>query len=275
MASLLNTYNNHNKEKSDIILEPLQAIFQLALLSHCDIGSKISIHNNILYIQCPSWTQALVRTYYSDNKEELYFLFNVINRFPIFYNYLRIEDKELYDILVKNAVSGIELLIKTYSNTKITLKHTLEMYKLCLLEPEKYNTQIIKDNQEKNKERRNSNASNNSNRYYSDEQEEYYSDGNNEMSENDDFNSDNDNQEDNDDNKETNNVKGIDINDVFINITKLYNRNHINIIKNILILLNDTESIDAKMSILNGVNYIFKPLNEKIHNWIQEKIVLS
>ena len=268
MSSLLNTYKNHSKEKSDIILDPLQAIFQLALLSHCEIGSKISIYNNVLYIQSPSWKQSIVRTYYADNKEELYFLFNVINRFPIFYNHLKINNRILYDMLINMAITGIDILIQTYNNTKITLKHTLEMYKLCLREPEKYNTQLL-DIQSKKKDIQDNDEQHNDQQHYESEHE--YRDDDSSSSENEDFNSDNES-------IQTTNeydYKNIDINDVFININKLYNICHINIIENTLNLLNNTKKAEDKLSILNGINQIFKPLNNNIHKWIQEKIVLS
>ena len=42
---------NDKKERFDMILEPLQSIIQLALISYCPIGSKLSIVNNILQIQ--------------------------------------------------------------------------------------------------------------------------------------------------------------------------------------------------------------------------------
>ena len=35
------------KEKSDMILEPLQVMIQLALLSHSPIGTKLSVSNNL------------------------------------------------------------------------------------------------------------------------------------------------------------------------------------------------------------------------------------
>ena len=44
-----------NKERFEMILEPLQAIIQLALLSYCPIGSKLSISDNILCIQSPGY----------------------------------------------------------------------------------------------------------------------------------------------------------------------------------------------------------------------------
>ena len=47
------------KERSDMILEPLQVMVQLALLSQSPIGTKVSVSDNILQLHPPSWTQEL------------------------------------------------------------------------------------------------------------------------------------------------------------------------------------------------------------------------
>ena len=39
-----------SKDKTDMVLEPLQAIVQLAILSLCPIGTKLTIQENILYL---------------------------------------------------------------------------------------------------------------------------------------------------------------------------------------------------------------------------------
>ena len=47
------------KDKIDMILEPLQSMIQLAILSVKPIGTKLAIHENILYIQEPSIIQPI------------------------------------------------------------------------------------------------------------------------------------------------------------------------------------------------------------------------
>ena len=59
---------NTKKERFDIILEPLQAILQLACLSFCPIGTKLTIQNNLLYVQPPSWHQGIMRRYNNDTQ---------------------------------------------------------------------------------------------------------------------------------------------------------------------------------------------------------------
>ena len=135
------------KERFDIILEPLQAITQLALLSVCPKGSKLTISNNLLSIQQPGWFQGLMRSYNQDVKEDLFFLFNAIIRFNRFYDYLKNELEEycdLYDLLIQMSKRGIDKLVQTYATTEQpALLHTLQLYRLLLEKP-----MLVTDNEE-------------------------------------------------------------------------------------------------------------------------------
>ena len=126
-------WSDRSKERFEMILEPFQAITQLAILSYCPIGSKLSITDNILYIQGPSWKQSLVRSYNADKKNDLIYLFSVIKRFHMFYGFLktgaRKNNKELFDKLVDRSKIGLEKLIQTYSKTDGDhISQTLRMY---------------------------------------------------------------------------------------------------------------------------------------------------
>jgi hypothetical protein len=151
MDKYLNLYHfikrDKKKERFDIILEPLQAITQLALLSVCPKGSKLTISNNLLSIQQPGWFQGLLRSYNQDMKEDLFFLFNAIIRFNRFYDYLKNEDNDycdLYDLLIQMSKRGIDRLIQTYSNTEQpALLHTLQLYSILLEKP-----LLVTDNEE-------------------------------------------------------------------------------------------------------------------------------
>jgi hypothetical protein len=143
MEKIVQFYNLFKKEKKkerfDIILEPLQAITQLALLSFCPKGSKLTIANNLLAIQPPHWGQGLWRSYNQDVKEDLFFLFNAIVRFNRFYSYIQEESSEysdLFFLLVKLSKSGIDKLLQTYSNSdQPALLHTLQLYRNLLDKP--------------------------------------------------------------------------------------------------------------------------------------------
>ena len=129
------------KERFEIILEPLQAILQLSLLSFCPIGTKLTIQNNLLYVQPPSWHQGIMRRYNNDTQADVFFLFNVIRRFNKFYAYLKsskvTEEIKLHKLLKELGKKGIENLIQTYSQANNpALLHTLQMYKKMMDENE-------------------------------------------------------------------------------------------------------------------------------------------
>jgi hypothetical protein len=110
-----------SKDNIDMILEPLQCMIQLALLSVSQIGTKLTIQNNILYLQNPCLTQPISRWYNSDKKDNLYFLFSVIKRFTLWYN-PTVNAKspisiDVYQLLLKMSLKGFDNLIKTYSSS--------------------------------------------------------------------------------------------------------------------------------------------------------------
>lgn len=136
--------NKKKKERFETILEPLQAILQIGYLSFTPIGTKLTIHNNILQIQHPNYSQPVIRWYNNDTQEDLFYLFNIFYRFKKFYFFLNegvtnknekanSNNKKLYALLIEMARNGIANLIRTYSQTeKIHILHTLQMYKNIL-----------------------------------------------------------------------------------------------------------------------------------------------
>jgi hypothetical protein len=136
--------NKKKKERFETILEPLQAILQIGYLSFTPIGTKLTIHNNILQIQHPNYSQPVIRWYNNDTQEDLFYLFNIFYRFKKFYFFLNdglanknekanSNNKKLYALLIELAKNGIANLIRTYSQTeKIHILHTLQMYKNIL-----------------------------------------------------------------------------------------------------------------------------------------------
>ncbi len=197
------------KEKSDMILEPLQVMIQLALLSHCPIGTKLSISENLLNIQHPSWNQGIWRWYMKDNKDDLYYLFQAIRRYYLWY---KPEDCIIYSKILETAIKGLKKLQETYDNTdKISIKHTLSLYTniLNLETPDLF--------------------------------------------------------------KETN-EQAITIDNVFKNITSLYNKKFLAIIFNIFKLLEDETNEEHKKNLMEGLLSIMIPTNNKIKNWIRENL---
>lgn len=138
LTSLYQSFTaNKVKDKVDMILEPLQAMIQLALLGCCSIGTKLRIQENILQLQSPTMIQPIARWYYVDKRDDVYFLYGVIKRFLKWYN-PRMNEKspmsaELYQLVTSMAMEGLNQLFKTYSSSDSnTVIHVIQMYKNLL-----------------------------------------------------------------------------------------------------------------------------------------------
>jgi len=131
------------KEKIDMILEPLQVLTQLAILSFLPVGTKISINNNILLLQQPTVFQGVIRWYQNDNKDDLFYLFHAIRRY---YKWYKNRDDEVFANILELAIKGIEKLIETYNKVGITtITHTLSLYKNILTQE---SDELFKDESE-------------------------------------------------------------------------------------------------------------------------------
>jgi len=129
--------SSKSKDKLAMLLEPLQAMLQLALLSVSPVGTKFTIQENILYLQLPSFTQPVSRWYNSDKKDDVYFFFQVIKRFLKWYNPTISKKSPInsntYDLIIKMSLEGFDNLIKTYGSTDSnTIIQVLTMYKSLL-----------------------------------------------------------------------------------------------------------------------------------------------
>lgn len=198
------------KERSDMILEPLQVMIQLGILSFCPIGTKLSISENILYIQEPSWTQGMLRWYKNDKKDDLYYLFQAIRRYYLWYNP---NEKEIFKRILEVAMNGIKKLIQTYeSSDKLSIKQTLSLYTNIL----NLDTPNLFEN--------------------------------------------------------TRDISAVNIDSVFKNIKKIYNKKMLAIVHNTFCLLEIEKSEENKRMMYNGLQKILFPNNSKIKNWIRENL---
>ena len=217
--TLITLYNSlafhKSKDKIDMVLEPLQAMIQLALLSMSPIGTKLTIQENILYLQYPNIIQPLSRWYNADKKDDMYFLFQVIKRFIKWYNpdinKKSIITKELYQLISSMSIMGLNNLLKTYgSSDSNTVIQVINMYKELL-------------------------ENNDSHKY-----EE---------------------------------VDKINIDEVFENITKLYDRILHDIIYCTLQLIKKEEDITLICNFTNGLNLILSKNNKLIKDWIKVNLI--
>jgi hypothetical protein len=137
--SLLYNILSHSKskDKCEMVLEPLQAMIQLSLLSVSSVGTKLRISENILHLHTPDLTQPIIRWYNADKKDDLYFLYSVIKRFIKWYNPQVNKNSpitlELYQLIASMTIQGLQNLFKTYSSSDSnTIIHVIQMYKNLL-----------------------------------------------------------------------------------------------------------------------------------------------
>ena len=260
MDTAISLYNlfktDKRKERFDIILEPMQALIQLALMAFCPYGSKLSISNNLLFIQQPTWVQGLIRSFNHDKRDDLFFLFNAIIRFNKFYAFLKSSELEddhmLFDLLIRLGKRGIDNILHTYANVEqASLLHTLQMYRTLLDNPE-----LIVEKREKEKEHGKKNKLD--------------AHANDSSKANDSSNSSKANANDSSSSK-INNKTDKNINDVFIKIREIYTNNDRIVIANTLFLLEKRP--DFYDTYITGLNAILEPINMQIKKWINDNIV--
>ena len=128
MQYILSLYNYTNdilnknilNEKTKI-LDPMNVIIKLAVLSYKSPNTKISISNhNITFVE-PSYFQGLNRSYNRDNKEDIHYLLNPIYLAATTF----LSDDNI--LLFQLARNGLLLLKDTYKSHQ-TINHTLDLY---------------------------------------------------------------------------------------------------------------------------------------------------
>ena len=207
--SLMELLRTKEKERADLILEPMQVMIQLSLLAYSPIGTKISVNNNILTIQPPTWSQGVIRWWNNDNKDDLYYLFHAIRRY---YKWYKNQDNEIYQYILQLGVLGINKLSETYNKAdKNNIRHTLALYKNVL---DLKADEIFKDNS----------------------------------------------------------VDTVNIDNVFQEIAKLYDKKIMFVIYNTLKLIEEETNTEFQQSYLQGLIKLLEPMDIKIRKWIVEKL---
>jgi len=200
---------SHPKEKLDMILEPLQVLTQLAILSFLPVGTKINITNNILYLQQPTMFQGVLRWYQKDNKDDLFYLFHAIRRY---YKWYKNRDDEVFSKILELAIKGIDKLIETYNKVGITtITHTLSLYKNIL---EQESDELFKDDTE----------------------------------------------------------NSVSVDDVFKNITDLYNRKLLVVLYSTFQIMIEEDNEKNLQCYVEGLNNLLKPTQDNIRKWIVDHL---
>ena len=236
--------SRRKKERFETILEPLQAILQIALLSFHPVGTKLTIQNNIMTLQPPTYSQSMSRWYNNDTKEDLFFLFNVFHRFKKFYAHYKADapasvQHRLYALLIDMSKAGINKLIRTYGQTdKPHILQTLTMYKFILDDQLSPDLMTLQTNA----------GSMNASKPYKMKPVLNDDDAASEMA-------------------STNNT----VDDIFVSIVSIYTPELLNIMFNALILMRDNES--NYQAYADGLNKLLEPTCVQLKKWIDEHIV--
>ena len=238
--------SRRKKERFETILEPLQAILQIALLAFYPVGTKVTIQNNALILQPPAYSQSMMRWYNNDTKEDLYFLFNVFTRFKKFYAPYKADAPEsvqhrLYALLIDLSKTGINKLIRTYGQTdKPHILQTLTMYKFMLDDQLSPDIMTLQTNASTSLKPHKMKPILND--------DDDHDHGSHELS-------------------SSNNT----VDDIFISIVGIYTPELLSIAYNALILMRDNESNYAAYA--DVLNKILDPTCTQVKTWIDEHIV--
>lgn len=130
-----------SKKEKNIIIDPLSCMIKLSILGFYPEGTKISVTDNQISFNEPSFYQGTIRYFKGDGREDLHNLYNAIQKCIEWY-----WDKDDRDIifLFRTAIEGLKKLKKTYQPNS-TIQHTLDYYICCLkgkqadLSPQKLN----------------------------------------------------------------------------------------------------------------------------------------
>ena len=109
------------KKDKNLILEPLCVIFRLAILKYKPPHTKLSIKDNSIVYQGPTYDQGLVRMMEGDTREDLHNLYHPILKSIEWYSYN--DYKFIYD----ECVMGLTILNSVYDRNS-TIRHTISHY---------------------------------------------------------------------------------------------------------------------------------------------------
>ena len=103
-----NTMNNRN-----LILEPFCCILRIILLDYKPTGTKISIQNNSILYNEPSFYQGILRTFYGDNREDIHNLYAPILKG---FDWFSVTDSKMNRYFFERLLIGLDKLKSFYQN---------------------------------------------------------------------------------------------------------------------------------------------------------------
>tara|TARA_Y100000590_G_C15692093_1_gene1003784 strand:+ start:53 stop:706 length:654 start_codon:yes stop_codon:yes gene_type:complete len=116
---------SHQTKEKNIILEPLCCIFRMIILNFKENGMKISIVNNSIQFNEPSFYQGIIRSYNGDTREDLHNLYEPFLK--AFEWYPISKNGSLFRYFYQKAYEGLNKLLQSYNKGSI-ISHTLSHY---------------------------------------------------------------------------------------------------------------------------------------------------
>lgn len=118
--NMITYYQNKNTQKN-LILEPLCCILKLILLQFKENGTKISVSDNSITFNEPSYGQGLVRSLYGDCREDLHNIYHPLLKAVEWYPIRE------FIIYYEECKKGLQLLLQVYDDNT-TIHHTISHY---------------------------------------------------------------------------------------------------------------------------------------------------
>lgn len=124
------------KKERNVIIDPFSCLAKLSLIKYLEEGTKVSIYQNRLNFNSPSYVQGIVRFMYGDNREDLHNILLPIQKCVEWY--WNEKDNDIV-YMFNNAVLGLKFLKNSYS-AYATIQHTIDYYIIILMQK---NTNIM------------------------------------------------------------------------------------------------------------------------------------
>jgi hypothetical protein len=118
------SFNYNNNMNRNLILEPFNCILRIILLNYKPDGTKISIQNNSIQYNDPSFYQGILRSIYGDNREDIHNLYSPILKAFEWYNTI---DSKMNKYFFQKLIIGLERLKNVY-NPNTIIYHTITHY---------------------------------------------------------------------------------------------------------------------------------------------------
>ena len=106
------SFNYNNNMNRNLILEPFNCILRIILLNYKLEGTKISIQNNSIQYNDPSFYQGILRSIYGDNRDDIHNLYSPILKAFEWYNTI---DSKMNKYFFEKLIIGLECLKNVYN----------------------------------------------------------------------------------------------------------------------------------------------------------------